>query len=159
MANDLSAFMATMVAPARCTSIERVVRLVGERYGLEVSALRLTGERDENFKLSAADGAEYVLKIASPAEAPAVTELPVAALLHLESVDPTFPCPRVRRSRTGESCIRFTDETGGEPHGEEREEARHHRAEASAQKGEERHRGRRAQADDEVETGAEHERE
>jgi hydroxylysine kinase len=110
MANDVDAFMATMVAQSRPVPIERAVALVRERYGFEPRAARLTGERDENFKLTAQDGAEYVLKIASPAEDPAVTDLPTAALLHVEKTDPTFPCPRVVRERSGDTHVRFVDE-------------------------------------------------
>lgn len=114
MANDVDAFMATMVMQSRPVPIERAVALVRERYGFETRAVRLTGERDENFKLSAPDGTEYVLKIANSAEEPAVTDLPTAALLHLEKIDPTFPCPRVVRERQGGTHVRFTDEAGDE---------------------------------------------
>jgi hydroxylysine kinase len=114
MANDVDAFMATMVTQSRPVRTERVVALVREHYGFETHAARLTGERDENFKLSAPDGAEYVLKIANSAEEPAVTDLPSAALLHLEKIDPAFPCPRVVRERQGGTHVRFTDEDGHE---------------------------------------------
>jgi hydroxylysine kinase len=114
MATDVDDFMATMVAPSRPVSIERALALVRERYGFEPRATRLTGERDENFRLSADDGAEYVLKIANPAENPAETEFQTAALLHIEKTDPALPCPRVRRERTGGTYVRFVDEGGAE---------------------------------------------
>ena len=114
MATGLDAFMATMVARSTPLAVELAVALVRERYGLETRASRLTGERDENFRLRAADGAEYVLKIAHPAEEPPVTELPTAALLHVAKTDPTLPCPRVVRARTGATQVRFVDEGGGE---------------------------------------------
>lgn len=111
---DVDAFMATMVAPSRPVPIERAVALVRERYGFEPRAARLTGERDENFRLTAHDGAEYVLKIANPAENPAETDFQTAALLHLERTDPSLPCPRVVCERGGTPHIRFVDETGNE---------------------------------------------
>ncbi len=114
MANDLDAFMATMVAQSRPVPIERAVALVRERYGLESRAARLTGERDENFKLTAQDGAEYVLKIANPAENPGVTDLGTTALLHVEKTDPAFPCPRVLRERNGGTHVHFVDGSGVE---------------------------------------------
>jgi Ser/Thr protein kinase RdoA (MazF antagonist) len=114
MANDLEAFMATMVARSAPVPIERAVALARERYGLETRATRLTGERDENFRLHAAGGAEYVLKIAHSAEEPAVTDLATAALLHIAKTDPALPCPRVVRERTGATHVRFVDEAGGE---------------------------------------------
>ena len=114
MAADVDTFMATMVAPMRPVPIERALALVRERYGLTPRASRLTGERDENFRLATADGAEYVLKIANPAENPAETDLQTAALLHLEKSAPELPCPRVLRDRTGNPYVRFTDEAGAE---------------------------------------------
>ena len=114
MTNDVDAFMATMIVQSQPVPLERAVALVREHYGFEVRVARLTGERDENFKLSAADGSEYVLKIANSAEQPAVTDLPTAALLHVEKIDPGFPCPRVVRERTGGTQVRFAAADGQE---------------------------------------------
>ncbi|MDB6012449.1 MAG: hypothetical protein JWL65_4699, partial [Gammaproteobacteria bacterium] len=111
-ASDLDAFMATMVAASVATSCDEAEAFALKRYDLRVTANRLTGERDENFKLVGSDGREYVLKIASAAEEPAVTDLPTAALLHVERVDPGFPCPRVLRNRDGLTCSRFEDAAG-----------------------------------------------
>ena len=111
-ASDLDAFMATMVAPSVATSCDAAEKFAREQYGLRATATRLTGERDENFKLVVSDGREYVLKIASAAEDPVVTDLPTAALLHVERVDPGFPCPRVLRNRDGLTSSRFEDAAG-----------------------------------------------
>jgi Ser/Thr protein kinase RdoA (MazF antagonist) len=111
-ASDLDAFMATMVAPSVPISCGGAEKFARELYGLRATATRLTGERDENFKLVGPDGREYVLKIASAAEEPAVTDLPTAALLHVERVDPGFPCPRVLRNPDGLTCSRFEDAAG-----------------------------------------------
>jgi hydroxylysine kinase len=104
--------MATMVMQSHPLPLERAVGLVREYYGLDTRAARLTGERDENFRMSAADGREFVLKVAHPAENPGVSGLTTAALLHLESQDPTLPCPRVVRERGGHTRVRFVDERG-----------------------------------------------
>jgi hydroxylysine kinase len=110
MTDAVNAFMATMVAPSQPVGLGSAAALVREHYGLEPAAVtRLTGERDENFRLSADDGAEYVLKIANPAENPAETDLQTAALLHLERADPELPVPRVVRARRGEAHVRFRD--------------------------------------------------
>ena len=103
-----------MVAPPRPMRTERVAPLVRHHYGFEARATRLTGERDENFRLTAADGAEYILKIANPAENPVETALQTAALLHIERIDPALPCPRVVRDRSGGTHVRFVDEGGAE---------------------------------------------
>jgi len=111
MASEIDSFMATMVTPER-VPIETALELARERYGLEARAERLTGERDENFKLSVADGSAYVLKIANAAEAQAVGELLTAALRHVAKTDPSLPCPRVVCERGGGSCTHFLDAQG-----------------------------------------------
>lgn len=110
MSGDVESFMATMVAPARPVELGRAADLVRERYGFTPRTLaRLTGERDENFRVAGEDGAEYVFKIANPAENPAATDFQTAALLHLEKADAALPCPRVVRERQGGAYIRFSD--------------------------------------------------
>ncbi len=101
--------MATMVASPVAVSVQEAEKLARDRYGLDVTATRLTGERDENFRLACADGTQYVLKVASAAEEPAVTDLPTAALLHVERVDPELPCPRVVRNLEGGTQSRYQD--------------------------------------------------
>ena len=111
-AGNLDAFMATMVASPAALSVQDAEKLARDLYGLEITATRLTGERDENFRLACADGTQYVLKIASAAEEPAVTDLPTAALLHVERVDPELPCPRVVRNLEGGTQSCYEDAMG-----------------------------------------------
>jgi hydroxylysine kinase len=110
-ASDLEAFMATMVAGKDAVPVGAAATLAREEYGLEVTATRLSGERDENFKLTDAQGRLYVLKIANAAEDPSITDLSTAALLHVECVDPKFPCPRVLRNRTELTQVRYGERT------------------------------------------------
>jgi len=114
MAEDVGAFMATMMMHTQPLPPERAAGLVRERYSLDARVARLTGERDENFRMSSADGREFVLKVAHPAEDPGVSEFITAALLHLESEDASLPCPRVVPDRSGWTEVRFRDETGVE---------------------------------------------
>ena len=102
-----------IVEPVGMTDDEAAA-LAREHYGLAVSVTRLTGERDENFKLTTPEGVEYVLKVASARESPAATDLQTAALLHLERVDPRIPCPRILHTREGEAAIRLRDARGAE---------------------------------------------
>ncbi len=110
--DDLELFMATMVTRGPSFDAGRAESLVREHYGIEGSAERLTGERDDNFWLRTSHGSGYVLKIANMAEPGATSGLPTAALLHLERTDPALPCPRVVRSGSGNSLIKFKDESG-----------------------------------------------
>ncbi|MGH8289556.1 MAG: phosphotransferase [Steroidobacteraceae bacterium] len=103
--------MATMVAQSRPVPEECAVALARERYSVLATATRLTGERDENFKLTASGGAEYVLKIANSAERAAVTDLQIGALAHLQRIDAALPVPRILRTLDGEVEVRFADST------------------------------------------------
>jgi hydroxylysine kinase len=114
LASDLDVFMATMVAASAPVSCDEAEKFVREHYGLDAAATRLTGERDENFKLSCPDGRQFVLKIASAAEPPDVTDLPTAALLHVERIDPGFPCPRVLRNLDGLTQSAHLDASGAQ---------------------------------------------
>lgn len=100
--------------PACLVSPQRVESLALERFGIAGAAERLTGERDENFRLRPDVGPGYVLKIANVAESPGITDLQIAALLHLERADPGLPCARVLRCKDGRTHTRFTDENGFE---------------------------------------------
>ena len=72
-------------------------------YGLTVSARPLPSERDQNFYLRDAAGAEFVLKIASAAEDRASLKLQNNAIEHLAAHN-LFPAEmHVHRTHAGES--------------------------------------------------------
>jgi len=87
---------AVLDAPVPPVSAAQAAALARDHFGLDAQVTPLTGERDRNFHLAAADGQEYVLKVVHPAEDPAVTDFQARALLHLASADPGLPVPRVR---------------------------------------------------------------
>jgi hydroxylysine kinase len=78
---------------------EEIARRV---FGIVGSADPLDSERDQNFRLRTDDGGDWVLKIANPAEDPAVLELQTEALLHIARVDPDLAVPRVRTTLDGD---------------------------------------------------------
>ena len=96
--------LTTLAAPI---SAEAAAVLADQMFGLRGEAHPLTSERDQNFRLVAEDGAEFVLKIANPAEDPAVVEFQTQALHHIQRRDPTLPVPRVVSTRTGEPAGRL----------------------------------------------------
>lgn len=75
--------------------------LAWAHFGMAGTVARLTSERDLNFCLTNAAGCRFVLKLANPAEPPAVTHLQTSALLHLERVVPELAVPRVIRAQDG----------------------------------------------------------
>ena len=75
--------------------------LVARLYGVNGSAELLTSERDENFRLTAADGGTCLLKISNPLETDEVVDLQTACLDHIARVDAARPVPRVLRTLSG----------------------------------------------------------
>jgi Ser/Thr protein kinase RdoA (MazF antagonist) len=98
------------IAPANGTQLSSSVpdlsladaaQLAVRLYGIHGRPELLTSERDENFRLVAADERVYLLKISNPADADEVVDLQTACLDHIAKVDPARPVPRVLRTLTG----------------------------------------------------------
>ena len=104
--------MATMVSRAQPLPLPWLQALVRRFYGIDGTIAPLTGERDQNVRLTTASGVSYVLKIAHPDEPDAESELAPAALLHVHRSDPGLPCQRVVSTLPGEALLRFTDALG-----------------------------------------------
>jgi len=86
-------------APAFST---REAEAIAQRsFDIQASAHPLASERDQNFHLRAKDGSEWVLKIANPAENPALLDMQTQALLHIAKIDPSLPIPRVKVTPDG----------------------------------------------------------
>jgi len=83
-----------------------------DRWGIGGEFLRLSGERDQNFRLTTADGMQYVLKVSSPLEDPLLVDFQTRALLRIEQVDPGVPVPRIVRSKRGHVSETLIDEGG-----------------------------------------------
>jgi 4-aminobutyrate aminotransferase-like enzyme/Ser/Thr protein kinase RdoA (MazF antagonist) len=77
------------------------VRLASELYSLHATASELPSERDRNFHLRDAAGAQYVLKIANSQESREVLDLQNRALAWLAERVPDLSWPRVVPSRAG----------------------------------------------------------
>jgi Ser/Thr protein kinase RdoA (MazF antagonist) len=111
-ADDLALYTAQLLTRSPASNLADIETLVRERYGIEGRAERLTGERDENFRLHTTDGPGYVLKVSPAGESAALTDLHVAVLLHLERVAPTIPVPRVFRTVDGKTRTQIVDALG-----------------------------------------------
>ena len=89
--------------------------LVQTHYGLPVTADKieeLPGERDQNFRLRTASGAQYVLKIAHAAEEVALLQLQQQVLAWLA---PHVPCPQVVPTPAGATLLTLPT-PAGTPH-------------------------------------------
>lgn len=83
-----------------------------DQFGLTGALRALYSERDQNFRLTEADGTQWTLKIANAADDPATVDLQLAALRHIASADPGLPVPRIRGTRDGASVARITAPDG-----------------------------------------------
>jgi 4-aminobutyrate aminotransferase-like enzyme/Ser/Thr protein kinase RdoA (MazF antagonist) len=76
-------------------------RMLLDSYRLRGELHPLAGERDQNFRVDAADGQRYLLKISNPADGAGVLDMQTAALAHIERVDPALPVMRTVQTADG----------------------------------------------------------
>ncbi len=86
--------------PARIP-LDRLVDFAREHWAVTGEFTPLEGERDQNHRVTTADGASYVLKVSAAGESEGAVDFQVAALRHLERHAPDLPVPRVIGSRAG----------------------------------------------------------
>ena len=96
-------------------SEEQVRRIAAEIYGLEGEYKALVSERDQNFRITTADGTRYVFKIANREEDLGVVDLQVQALLHIERTDPTLKVPHIKQALDGQP-YGWTESSDGTRH-------------------------------------------
>jgi 4-aminobutyrate aminotransferase-like enzyme/Ser/Thr protein kinase RdoA (MazF antagonist) len=92
--------MALVRTAPRLTSAD-AVRLAKELYSLDATAAELPSERDQNFRLRDASGAQYVLKIANSQESREILDLQNQALAFLAGRVPDLSWPQLVPSRAG----------------------------------------------------------
>ena len=81
-----------------------VATAVAEHFGLEGDYLPLVSERDQNFRLTLADGRRFVVKVTSSQEDPQISDFQLGALLHLEGKG--VSTPTVVRTLDGKAFAR-----------------------------------------------------
>ena len=96
-----TAAKSVLEAKAPAFSTEQAVDIAQQAFDIQASVYRLSSERDQNFRLRAEDGREWVLKIANPAEDPAILDMQNQALLHIAQADPELAIPRVKTTPAG----------------------------------------------------------
>jgi hydroxylysine kinase len=78
--------------------------IVRRFYGLSGTLTRFETEKDGTFRLNAADGRQYVLKIANPSEKRSEIEFQIALMRHVKNRDASLPIPAVFDDREG-NCL------------------------------------------------------
>jgi Ser/Thr protein kinase RdoA (MazF antagonist) len=97
-----------LTATAAAVSERQAVELIAAHYGITGTATRLSGERDDNFRIDAHNGTRYQFKVVHPSEDPDVTDAQTGVLAHLQQVAPDLPVPRVLPDRHGRTDVRAT---------------------------------------------------
>ena len=82
-------------------SSDQAADLARTQFGLEVVATAIVSERDQNFRLTDADGDAWVLKVSNAAEDRGVVEMEVAAVERIARLDPSLPVPLARPALDG----------------------------------------------------------
>jgi len=82
------------------------------QYGVSGEFRELEGERDQNFRVTCADGQRFVCKISGLDEDASVVDFQLRALEHIRAVDPELPVPRHVARLDGEFLSRFFDAEG-----------------------------------------------
>lgn len=83
-------------------TIDFVAATIAELYGLTGELSPLDSERDQNFRLKATDGSQWVVKIANAAEDLAALEFQAGLLRHAAEIDPGLPLPLLKPTRAGD---------------------------------------------------------
>ncbi len=86
------------------------------QYGISGEFGELEGERDQNFRVTCADGQRFVFKISGIDEDASVVDFQLRALEHIKLVDPELPVPRHVAGLDGEFLSRIFDAEGNAYH-------------------------------------------
>ncbi len=109
---DEQADLLAQDAPA--ITLARAAEIARDLYGLTGDIRPLSAEKDANFHIALAGGAEALLKITNAAEDPAVTDMQTQVLIHLAGADPSLPVPRVHATLEGAASA--TVQQAGQTH-------------------------------------------
>jgi 4-aminobutyrate aminotransferase-like enzyme/Ser/Thr protein kinase RdoA (MazF antagonist) len=93
----------TIVQTRSQFSVAEAQHLAHQWYGLTVTAAPLPSERDQNFHLTAAAGAEYVLKIARAGDSPALLDFQNQAIERLNAHGLFSPPLQIHRTLAGQT--------------------------------------------------------
>ncbi|MFN8670029.1 MAG: aminotransferase class III-fold pyridoxal phosphate-dependent enzyme [Gemmatimonadaceae bacterium] len=85
---------------------------LAEAWGIDATLEPLAGEFDLNFRVTASNGAQYILKAMRPGCDAAFVDLLAGAHEHIRAHDASVPVPAVVRTRAGERWCEWRDTDG-----------------------------------------------
>lgn len=95
---------------------EEAAELARRHYGMDGKLSRFETEKDDTFRLTAADGRETVLKVANPGEDAAEIDLQARLLDHLATSPVAPPVPRLIGTTEGQRGFLYEDRAGQKRH-------------------------------------------
>ena len=111
---DPKSLLALETSPP-CFSAEAAAAFARDIFGIDGPAKPLYGERDQNFRITPAQGPGIILKILSPTELESAVDFQTIVLDHIQAMDPSLPVPRVRRTLAGDAYA-FVKDAADTPH-------------------------------------------
>ncbi|AWC25152.1 2,2-dialkylglycine decarboxylase [Aminobacter sp. MSH1] len=107
--------MTDVTYPAPQFSLDQAKALAASHFGVAGRTSSLDSERDQNFKLTAAEGSLWILKIVNASEPASESEFQVALLDHLARTGADVAVPRLRLTQDGAALAHATG-VAGEQH-------------------------------------------
>lgn len=102
--------LAAIAVQPPALTVDSVAAALGEQFNLAGDLTPLISERDQNFKLTSAQG-DFVVKVVSRADTAELVDFQIAALKHLEQQG-FDRVPRVVDTSGGSSCGEIEDRDG-----------------------------------------------
>ena len=94
--------MLNTLAPPK-HAMEILQEIAASQYRLQGKWKPLSGERDQNFRVSDETGSQWVFKFCHPNEPAEIIACQAEALEHIARTDLTLPVPRLRRTLSGKA--------------------------------------------------------
>jgi 4-aminobutyrate aminotransferase-like enzyme/Ser/Thr protein kinase RdoA (MazF antagonist) len=104
--------MTDVTHPAPTFSFGEAADLASGHFGVGGRVTPLDSERDQNFKLSADDGSQWILKVVNASEPATESAFQVALLDHLARTSPDVAAPRLKPSANGTALADATNAAG-----------------------------------------------
>lgn len=99
--------------PAPSFDDDALLRIAQRAFGIRGSLSPLRSERDQNVRITADGGSDYLLKISNRADDRAVVELQTLAIEHVARQDPSLPVMRLVPASDGAPWAEVEDGHGG----------------------------------------------
>jgi hydroxylysine kinase len=98
---DTLSLASVLSAPSHSSSRDEIAHFILTHYGVAGTLTKLGSERDENYRLTLADGSQRLFKLTHVLEDPALVDFQTQALRHIASVAPALPVQRLVPALSG----------------------------------------------------------